>query len=167
MQLLGYSEHLVKYRSDKLSDPGAHILALTTDPEPENLPYPVTPEWRDRVKEALVQTAKKAGLPERGAMSRLRDHLKVSSGHLSDVLNGKYQTSPLVGPIHEFFGWEAPLPPTASLDAGELVHGYLRMNQAQRTMLDEAMEILQGASGEEAKATLSQMLKFMKKPKND
>jgi hypothetical protein len=165
--LLGYSEQHVKSYSAKPSLLGAEILALTKDPDQDHLSYPVTGDWCARVKEALIATAKKAGLPGRGAMSKLREHLDVSSGHLSDVLSGKYKTSPLVGPIHEFFGWELPLPPTASLDAGEIVHGYLRMSGAQRKMLDEAMDILQGASGEEAKATLSQMLKFMKRPKND
>lgn len=140
---------------------------MTKDPDQNHLPYPVTGEWCDRVREALITTAKRADLPERGGMSKLREYLGVSSGHLSDVLGGKYKTSPLVVPIHQFFGWEPPLPPTASLDAGELVHGYLRMNASQRTMLDEALSILQGSSGEEAKATLSQMLKFMKSPKND
>jgi hypothetical protein len=123
------------------------------------LPYPVTKEWCERVREALDARG-------RGTQARLAEHLKVSTGMLAEVLKGKYQTSDLVQPIHEFFGWAPPLPPTASLDAGELVHGYQRMTKAQRAFLDHAREVLEGASGDQAKKTLEEMLKFFS-PKND
>lgn len=111
----------------------------------------------------------------RGAYTRLAEFLgpkvgrKVSTGHLSDTLSCKYDTSDLVEPIHEFLGWSPPLPPTASLDAGELVHGYRRMTKAQREFLDMAREVLEGEDGEQAQRALTEMLKVFRgaKPSND
>lgn len=126
--------------------------------KPPYLPYPVTKDWCERVRDTL-------DLMPRGTYTRLAEFLrtkmgtKIATGHLSDVLNGKYQTSDLVEPIHEFLGWSAPIPPTAALDAGEIVHGYQRLTQPQREMLADAMETLQGASGEHARRALMEMLK--------
>jgi hypothetical protein len=125
------------------------------------LPYPVTPEWCERVHDALSAKG-------RGAQARLAEHLKVSTGQLSEVLACKYQTSDLVEPIHEFLGWAPPLPPTASLDAGELLHGYERMSKSQREFLEEARALLEGASGEQARKALMEMLKaFRRRHEND
>lgn len=134
---------------------------------PTYLPYPVTKEWCDRVHEAL-------DLMPRGAYTRLSEFLhtrigsKISTGHLSDVLKGKYQTSDLVAPIHEFLGWSAPLPPTASLDAGELIHVGNRMTKKQRDLLLAAAAQLEGESGEQAKVALTELLKaFRARNEND
>lgn len=125
------------------------------------LPYPVTKDWCDRVSEELKRRP-------RGAQTRLAEYLKISTGALADVLACRQKTSDLVEPIHEFFGWEPPLPPTASLDAGELIHGYTRMNKAQRAMLDRAAELLNGKSGDDARKLLEQLLKtFRGEPQND
>lgn len=134
---------------------------LSVAPKQDYLPYPVTKDWCSRVRDTL-------DMMPRGAYTRLSEYLrkrldhKVTSGHLSDVLNGKYQTSDLVGPIHEFLGWSPPLPPTASLDAGELVHGYQRLTAAQREFLDQALETLQGESGDQARKALMEMLKVFR-----
>ena len=125
------------------------------------LPYPVTPEWCERVHEALEKKG-------RGSQARLAEYLKVTTGHLSEILGGKYQTSDLVEPIHEFFDWAPPLPPTASLDAGELLHGFERMSKSQREFLDEARALLEGASGDQARKALMEMLKaFRRRHDND
>ena len=125
------------------------------------LPYPVTPEWCGRVRDALTTKG-------RGSQSRLAEFLKVSTSKLAETLDGKYQTSDLVEPIHKFFGWEAPLPPTASLDAGEIIHTTARLTQAQRDLIEEAIAIVDGKSGEQARRALQEMIKaFRLQPKND
>lgn len=127
--------------------------------KPQPLPWPVTPEWRKRVRDELDDRP-------RGEMTKLADHLKVSTGHLSDILSGKYQTSDLVEPIHAWFGWEAPLPPTASIDAGELLYGANRMTAAQRAFLVDAKRMLEGAAGDDARLLIEAMLKAWR-TKND
>lgn len=131
----------------------------------EPLPHPVTPEWCDLVHAEL---AKKP----RGEMKKLCDHLskvlhrKVSTGHLSDTLSGKYQTSDLVEPIHKWFDWELPLQPIAAIDAGELIHLRERMTKAQQIEILDAARILRGEGGEEKKAALEALLRVLA-PQND
>jgi hypothetical protein len=123
------------------------------------LAHPVTKEWCRDVR-ALIE---KRG---RGEQEKLRKYiesrgLKCSSGELSEVLSGEvYETSEFVEPIHDYFGWPAPLSPTASRDAGELLHVYMRLTPAQRELLDRAGDVLKGESGEQAKKSLTEMLKL-------
>lgn len=125
------------------------------------LSYPVTKEWCERVQEALA-------VKGRGAQAALAKYLKVSSSQLAETLTGKRQTSELVEPIHVYLGWEPPLPPTASLDAGEAIHQVTRMSKNQREFVDDAIAIISGQSGEQAKKALQEMLKaFRATPKND
>lgn len=150
MRLLGKSEQAVKLYSDNPRDPRGRLLAVPSKAAP--LPYPVTREWCERVREALEAKG-------RGSQSRLAEFLGVSTSRLAETLQCKYETSDLVAPIHEFFGWVPPLPPTASLDAGVLIHGYERMTKQQREFLDEAAAILEGKSGDQARKALVEMLK--------
>lgn len=166
MRLLGYPEQYVKSYSDTPSNPSAEVV-LVAQKTATYLPYPVTKEWCERVRDAL-------DLMPRGAYTRLAEYLgdKVaeppSTGHLSDVLKGKYQTSDLVEPIHQFLGWSPPLPPTASLDAGELIHVGNRMTKKQRELLLAAAAQLEGESGEQARVALTEMLKaFRVRNEND
>ena len=129
------------------------------------LAHPITPEWRQRVRDRLTK---------RGDQARLCEYIEkrgltCSSGQLADLLSGKYQTSDYVEPIHEFFQWPAPLPPLAAIDAGEIAHGYLRMTKEQRQMLETAERTLQNASGDEAKDALAAMLRMLRAtdPQND
>ncbi len=129
----------------------------------EYLPYPVTAEWRGQVRAALDDRP-------RGEQERLREYivsrgLKCSSGELADLLSGKAQTSVFVEPVHEYLKWSPPLPPTASVDAGETIYGYLRMTQAQRDLLDRAADVLKGESGDQARVALAEMLKLFAPPK--
>lgn len=126
------------------------------------LSYPVTPVWCDRVHKELEDRG-------RGTQSRLAEFLGVSTGLLAEHIGGKYQTSDLVEGIHEFFGWPEPMSPIASLDAGEMIHGYLRMTPEERAFLDEAREALSGKDGEQAQRTLMEMLKLFRasRPTND
>src|SRR5262245_25014630 len=111
--------------------------------KPAFLPYPVEAEWCARVRDAL-------DAKPRGAYTRLSEFLtrkmghSVSTGHLSDVLSGKYDTTDLMEPIHEFLSWAPPVPPIASLDAGELMHIRQRLTPAQAERLLIAAEILDG-----------------------
>jgi hypothetical protein len=150
--LLGHSEQIVKTHSDTPSDPGGDLVVVARKPPPP-LPFPVTNEWRERVKEALKERG-------RGAQARLAEELGVSTGMLSEILkvDGPAKTSDLVEGIHKFLGWAPPLAPTATLDAGELLHGYERMTKAQRAFLDEARAVLEGESGDAARAALIAML---------
>jgi hypothetical protein len=127
-----------------------------------SLSYPVTPEWCERVHQELERRG-------RGSQSRLAEFLSVSTGHLADHLSGKYQTSDLVEGIHEFFEWVPPVPPTASLDAGELYHGCVRLDPQQRTFIMDAIAALKGDLGPHQQRTLEEMLKLFHglKPDND
>lgn len=147
--LLGKAEHLVKCFSGIPSDPGGQMAAVA-----KKLPlsYPVTPDWCDRVHAELERRG-------RGSQSRLAEFLDVSTSLLAEHIGGKYQTSDLVEGIHEYFGWVPPLPPTASLDAGELIHIRERLTPAQAQMLDTAAGILDGKSGDQVRVALIEMLK--------
>jgi len=131
----------------------------------EYLAYPITKDWCVEVRAALEKKG-------RGSQARLLEFmkergLKYSSGELSTILNGKeYQTSEIVEPVHEFLGWDPPMPPTTSRDAGELVHGFARMTKEQRDLLERAAEIIEGKSGPEAEKLIAQMVRTVtSKPK--
>jgi len=135
---------------------------LAVSQKPEYLTWPVEPDWCQRVREALD------AMP-RGARSRLAEFLtrktkrNISTGHLTDVLKGKYDTTDLMEPIHEFLEWSPPMPPTASLDAGELVHIRQRLTGAQAKFLERAAETLDGQYGEQARRSLMEMLKLFER----
>lgn len=121
------------------------------------LSYPVTPDWISDVK-AQLKT-----MP-RGAQTRMLEHINArlrsdySTGHLSDILSGKYETSDIVGPVHEFLKWSDPLPPTTSRDAGELVHIFGRLTAEQRAKLSAEADQIKDMSGDEAREMLAQLL---------
>ena len=129
--------------------------------KPVYLSYPVTPEWSERVRDQLTKSG-------RGAQAKLLRYLaedkrlKVSSSILAETLNGGRQTSELVEPIHRYFGWEPPLPPTAALDAGEVIHGITRLTKAQRTEILAMIDVVEGKSGPQAQKTLQEMMKLFK-----
>lgn len=84
--------------------------------------------------------------------------LKVSSGELSEILGGEYETSEIVELVHEFLEWPPPLPPTASRDAGELTHLGVRMTKGQRDLLERAAEIISGQSGDAAERAIASLV---------
>lgn len=83
--------------------------------------------------------------------------IKCPSGHLSDILNGKYDTSDIVGPVHEFLKWPEPLPPTASRDAGELAHIFKRLTPEQRDRIATGELQVGELSGEAARDLLARI----------
>jgi hypothetical protein len=137
--------------SDIPSDCDGRMLEV---PKKTYLPYPVTKEWGDDVRAEL----KKRG---RGSQTRMLEHVnkalhaELSSGHLSDILSGKYDTSDAVGPIHEFLQWPDPLPPIASRDTGELAHLYARLTPEQRAKFEAARGNMTELSGDEARQLLA------------
>lgn len=148
--------------SSTLSDnPSVFADGIWSVAKKEHLPHPVTKQWREDVHGELRNRG-------RGAQARLLEFInkrgiKCSSGHLSDILAGKYDTSDVVGPVHEFLGWADPLPPTASRDAGELVHGYQRLTQEQRERLSAGADAIQDMSGDEARRLLAEIFAPPKK----
>ncbi len=123
-------------------------------PKKEYLPYPVTRTWCEDVKAELTK--------KRGQQERLREYIEsrgieCSSGHLSDILNGKYDTSEIVGPVHEFLKWPEPMPPTASRDAGEIAHLFKRLTPEQREGLATGAIQIGELSGDEARDLLARL----------
>lgn len=135
-------------------------------PKKAYLPYPVTKQWGDDVRAEISKRP-------RGTQARLLEHLtkrgiKISSGHLSDILGGKYETSDIVEPVHEFLGWAPPMPPIASRDVGELVHLNERLTEEQRAFIAAGASQVAEMSGDEARQKLAEMLKLFsssEKPK--
>jgi hypothetical protein len=121
------------------------------DTKPENLRFPVTSDWCERVR---------ASLRGRGAMAKLADHVKLSRSQLSELLAGRYDTSDMVAPIHAYLGWPPPLSPTQALDAGDAVTGYASMPATHRTLIDTAVSVLRGVQGEQAKRALTELLQL-------
>lgn len=119
----------------------------------EPLRYPITKEWCERVRQALEAKG-------RGAMSRLCDELGIPTPTLSELLTGAPETSPHVEAIHAYLGWSPPLPPTAALDAGETVNGYMRMSADEKRLMDAAYEVVRGFKGEQAKRALVELLRL-------
>lgn len=117
------------------------------------LRYPVTPEWAERVREALTRDG-------RGGMSKLAETLGIHRSELSEVLACHRETSDQVEAIHAYFGWAPPLPPTAALDAGDTLNGYMRLERAERDLLDTAYQVLRGVQGEQAKRALVELLRL-------
>lgn len=117
----------------------------------EPLRYPVTKEWIERVRQVLEQKG-------RGASAKMADELGITRAVLSELLAGEYDTSPHVEAIHRYFGWSPPLPPTAALDAGTGINGYMRLSAADRRLADTAVEVLLGVKGEQAKRALVELL---------
>lgn len=126
------------------------------------LPHPITRDWIERVREEL-------GNRGRGAQERLREYIEsngvaCSSGKLTDILSyddkGKveYKTSEIVELVHEHFGWRPPLPPTASIDAGEIAHLGARMTAEERVLIERAARAVTGKSADEAKQILETLL---------
>jgi hypothetical protein len=126
----------------------------------EYLPYPVKQDWCADVKLEL----RKMG---RGSQKKLLTYInstlktKHSTGHLSDILSGKYERSDIVGPVHEFLKWPAPLAPTASRDAGELAHIASRLTPEQRAFIETGRDRVAEMSGDEARAALLDMLDLL------
>jgi hypothetical protein len=132
--------------SDNLSDFDGRISNVARK---EYLSHPITKEWTAEVRAEL----KRRG---RGSQARLYEYLKArvqlsSSGHLTDILNGKYDTSDIVEPVHEFLKWPMPLPPIASKDAAELVHGWERLTADQRAKIVASAQEVSELSGDEAR----------------
>lgn len=119
----------------------------------EPLRYPITKEWRERVREKLDTQG-------RGSHFRLCEEIGISKSVLSQMLNGELDTSPHVEAIHAYFGWSPPLPPTAALDSGETVNAYMRMTPEQRMLMDTASSVLRGVQGEQAKRALVELLRL-------
>lgn len=138
--------------SDNPSFSGVEMPAVA---KKEHLPHPVTKQWRADVRAELDKRG-------RGAQARLREYIvkcgiKISSGHLSDILDGKYETSDIVGPVHEFFKWPPPMPPTTSRDAGELLHVFSRLTPEQRAALEAGRDRIGEMSGDEARKLLAML----------
>lgn len=125
-------------------------------PKKEYLSHPITKEWRADVRAELDKRG-------RGSQARLAEFvnkrgIKISTGHLADILKGEYDTSDIVEPVHEFFGWAPPLPPTASRDASELVHGWMRLTPEQRAKIISGAQKVGELSGDQARDLLAQLL---------
>lgn len=158
MKFTSHYSDIPSILSSALSDnPSVSDGAILAVPKKPYLSYPVTPEWISDVKTQLRT------MP-RGAQTRMLEHINArlrtvySTGHLSDILSGKYETSDIVGPVHEFLGWSEPLPPTTSRDAGELVHIYGRLTKEQRARLSARADQIKDMSGDEARDLLAQIL---------
>lgn len=94
--------------------------------------YPVTPEWRERVKTALGK--------ERGAQARLARRIKCSPGTLTDLLNHG-RRSHLVPQIHKALGWPPPPPLTDSLDNQEVTAFVGKLGDRGRDVLKSLMDL--------------------------
>jgi hypothetical protein len=96
----------------------------------QELTYPVTPEWKERVKELLEERG-------RGAQAALAKAIRCSSGTLAELLGPDARHSHLVPRIHDYFGWPAPMAPLASPDAAEISFLYDRLSEVDRARLLE------------------------------
>lgn len=116
----------------------------------------MTLKWCDEVKGALEPTG-------RGAQARMLEyvnaalHENYSPGHFSDILNGKYDTSDIVGPVHEFLGWAPPVSALAARDDGRIVDLH-SMTPAQRDWIANAIGRIDELSGDEARKMLAALL---------
>lgn len=146
--------------SDNPSENGGVLSEM-----PKHETHPVTKQWCRDVRTELRNRG-------RGAQAELYKFLKskghqiASTGHLSDILNGKYDTSDIVASVHDFLGWPKPLNPTASRDAGELVYAFKRMTPEQRDLINTGAERVKEMSGDEARAALAEILKAIQGTKN-
>jgi hypothetical protein len=120
------------------------------------LAYPVVKDWCKDVRAWLDDQP-------RGTQEKMRKYivsrgLKCSSGELSEVLDGKAQTSEFVAPIHEFIKWPPPLSPSASRDAGEVLYHFERETPEQRAFVLAAAELIEGKSGDDARLAIETFL---------
>lgn len=101
----------------------------------QDLDYPLTPEWKARVREELDRRG-------RGAFTRLAKEIGIPTAKLANILGTDQQTSTLVARINKELGWAAPLPPSTSRDAGELQHIYQRLDASQRKLILDAADLV-------------------------
>ena len=127
------------------------------------LPHPVDKDWLKMVNAELAKRG-------RGAQAALQRYIvsrgiKCSSGQLADVLSPDVEThtSVFVGPIHEFFEWEPPIPPLLAIDVGEMRHLAERVDPSHRGDLAVLIDALTGASGPEAQHALENIIPLLRR----
>jgi len=122
----------------------------------KELTFPVTKDWKVKVRAVLEQRG-------RGSHSRLAEEIGCSTGQLTELLSEESKYSHLVARVNAALGWPPPVPPSASKDSGELAYVFDRMRPDQQQMSLDAMEIVGGEAGDDARAALAAMLRAFKR----
>jgi hypothetical protein len=119
-----------------------------------DLDFPVTKEWVDRVKAALDRMG-------HGSRARLAEHCKVNSRAIAELFSDN-DTSNLVAAVHKFLGWPPPVSPLRCVDLG-IVFEVSTMDPAQLGYLNDAVDVMLGKSGEQARRALIEQLKALRR----
>ena len=85
--------------------------------------------WRERVETRLTELT--------WSRADLAANAKVGKSTISDLLNGKTSECVNLDQIHKALGWDPPLPPLLSRDAGELLGIWERLDEFNQGRLLE------------------------------
>jgi len=100
--------------------------------------YLVDDDWRIRVEERLGE--------KKWTRADLARESRVGRSTITDLLNGKQDHCVNLPAIHKALGWDPPLPPILSNDAGELMGIWDRLNEFERgRLLERARSIYEQA----------------------